>query len=114
MKTRSYWFSFLLAGIFIIGTYVAIQTKTSTEQNNQQLIQATITVQLNSISSDILLGLEKYQYGLRSLLAAIETAEFENFNYKKQLAYFNSRDYPAEFPGTRGFGLIKYVEKSQL
>jgi PAS domain S-box-containing protein len=114
MKTRSYWFSFLLAGIVIIGTYVAIQTKTSTEQNNQHLIQATLTGQLNTISSDILLGLEKYQYGLRSLLAAIETAEFENFNYKKQLAYFNSRDYPTEFPGTRGFGLIKYVEKSQL
>jgi PAS domain S-box-containing protein len=114
MKTRSYWFSFLLAGVFIIGTYVAIQTKTSTEENNQQLIQATMTEQLNSISSDILLGLEKYQYGLRGLVAAIETTEFENFNYKKQLAYFNSRDYPTEFPGTRGFGLIKYVEKSQL
>jgi len=114
MKTRSYWFSFLLAGVFIIGTYVAIQTKTSTERNNQQLIQATMSEQLNRISSDILLGLEKYQYGLRGLVAAIQAAEFENFNYKKQLAYFNSRDYPTEFPGTRGFGLIKYVEQSQL
>lgn len=114
MKKPSIWLTLILSLILFTGIYSAFHLRNSQNIKNDERLKTATAEQLNNISQDILSAITKFNYGLRGLRAAIDTTGFENFNYQKQLGYFKSRDYQSEFPGARGFGLIKYVENHQL
>ena len=50
-----------------------------------------------------------YQYGLRGLSASIQAVGIERFSREHFGRYSRSRDIESEFPGARGFGVIRRV-----
>ena len=114
MSRQSKWLYVLALCILICGAYIAYSIENSVKIENRLLINNAVNQQLDKISHDIVNGITKYQYGLHGLLGAIQATGFDQFTYEKHLAYFKSRNYAVEFPGARGFGLIKIVTQAQL
>ncbi|MGO4890759.1 response regulator [Flavobacterium sp. W21_SRS_FM6] len=112
MKKTVAWL--ILCVLLLSSIFLAKQVKDAIHQENDTLIKAAMAEQLDKISHDIVSAMTQYNSGLHGLLAAVKTNGFDQFTYEKQLIYFNNRDYPTEFPGARGFGIIKYVEQEQL
>ncbi|HJS14354.1 MAG TPA: response regulator [Rheinheimera sp.] len=114
MGNRQYWLFGVPAVIFIFGLLMAFYIKEGRVQDNNTLILKTTQTKLSSLSTEITEAVRRYEYGLRGLKAAVDAVGFDKFNYQAQLSYFKGRDYPKEFPGARGFGLIKKVEQKNL
>lgn len=53
--------------------------------------------------------LNLYQYGLRGLSASVQSVGVEHFNRANFDRYSRTRDIEHEFPGARGFGVIRRV-----
>ncbi|MGI2169689.1 CHASE domain-containing protein [Shewanella sp. MF05960] len=100
--------------LLIIGLFIAFTLKHNTEQRNTVLLQNSLTQHLNKVSQEVVERVNKFEYGLQGLRGAINTVGLDNFHYSQNLAYFQSRDYAREFPGARGFGVIKVVAKKDL
>ncbi|KXI27033.1 response regulator [Paraglaciecola hydrolytica] len=96
------------------GIYLGIYEKDAIETRNTNKVAQSVDEQAKKIASEIHASVLRFQFGLRALLGAIDTTGFDNFTYAKQLKYFKSRNYALEFPGARGFGLIKLVKSSDL
>ncbi|GAB3476394.1 response regulator [Marinomonas epiphytica] len=114
MKKHSTWQYWLPSAVFILGLAIALYSEESSTNRNSQLIESAVNESLTEVTSNVLSSLSTYEYGLRSLKAAIDAIGFNDFTYQKQLAYFESRDYKQEFPGARGIGLIKKVDEQNL
>lgn len=99
--------------IFAIGLVVATYLEQQKTLENQQYIQAKLESRLEQIGDAVVETLTLYQYGLRGLRGAILATGFEEFNYAQMQAYSDSRDIDEEFPGARGFGLIRFVTPKQ-
>lgn len=99
--------------IFIIGLLVATYLGQQKTLENQQYIQTKLESRLKQIGDAVVETLTLYQYGLRGLRGAILATGFDKFNYAQMQAYSDSRDIDKEFPGARGFGLIRYVAPTQ-
>ncbi len=108
------WHFWMPSFILLCGVFFSFQNEKAVEDKNTDLIRNAVNQQFNTLTEDMIEGIKQYDYGLRGLLAAIESMGYENFDYDKQLKYFNSRDYATEFPGSRGFGLIKKVDLKDL
>ncbi|GHB62561.1 hypothetical protein GCM10008107_09560 [Psychrosphaera saromensis] len=107
---------FLVASLIIFGCglYVALWAKGSVKNKNDIKLNTLISKKLNEISNDIVLGVGKYEYGLQGLRAAVNSVQLDKFTYRHNLDYSQSRQYDIEFPGSRGFGVIKKVNKNDL
>ena len=114
MSNRQYWFVGGPAIVLIFGLLAAFYVKEDRVQDNNTLIRQTAQTKLSELSTDSTEAVRVYEYGLRGLKAAVEAVGFEKFDYPAQLKYFHSRDYAKEFPGARGFGLIKKVDQQDL
>ncbi|MFQ3261686.1 response regulator [Reinekea sp.] len=114
MNNRLIFRLWLPLGILLIGLISAYHVRTSVDHDNSDTIKETVKAELSQINNDILTAVGRYEYGVRGIRAAAETIGFEAFNYNEQLRYFQSREYAVEFPGARGFGLIKKVPQSNL
>ncbi|MEP1446091.1 MAG: CHASE domain-containing protein [Paraglaciecola sp.] len=99
--------------IFVVGLFIAIYLEQQQSSENHQYIQAKLESRLTEIGDAVVENLTLYQYGLRGLRGAILATGIDQFNYTKMQAYSNSRDTDKEFPGARGFGLIRYVALKQ-
>lgn len=99
--------------IFVIGLFVAIYLDQQKTLENQQYIQAKLESRLEQIGEAVVETLTLYQYGLRGLRGAVLATGFDKFNYAQMQAYSDSRDIDEEFPGARGFGVIRYVSPKQ-
>ncbi len=73
-------------------------------QLDQRLAGVTETV-LNSLQE----RMRTYEFGLRGLRGAVITVGPESITRARFQAYIDSRDLKQEFPGARGFGLIRKV-----
>lgn len=114
MKKQATWHVIMPIIILICGTFFSFYSENSAQSKNTALIRNSVDQAFSNITQDMISGIEKYDYGLRGLLAAIEATGAENFDYETQLKYFHSRDYTKEFPGSRGFGVIKKVALKDL
>ncbi|GAC21098.1 CHASE domain-containing protein [Paraglaciecola arctica] len=99
--------------IFIIGLLVAVYLDKQQTLENQKHIQTKLDSRLDQIGEAVVETLTLYQYGLRGLRGAILANNLNEFNYAKMQAYSLSRDIDKEFPGARGFGLIRHVTPQQ-
>ncbi|WP_372942806.1 CHASE domain-containing protein [Shewanella sp.] len=114
-QTKNYkWANFTSIILLLTGLFVAVTLKENIEIQNDALIKSNLTQQSNQFSLEVKDRIQKFEYGLQGLRGAINTTGFEHFNYQQNLAYFQSRDYPREFPGARGFGVISVTPKNQL
>lgn len=107
-------FCVVAAVVFALGLYLASWAEQSVKNKNNQIVNRLILQELDEISREIVTGIGQFEYGLQGLRGAINTVKLNNFNYQNNLDYFQSRDYSREFPGTRGFGVIKKINRSDV
>ena len=100
----------ILLGGVILATYV----KQQASDNNRKVIEQSLNNRLTQILLDSEAAIRRYEYGIRGLKGSIETVGIDNYDYQTHLKYVESRDYPNEFPGARGFGLIRKVATANL
>ncbi|MFC3033735.1 response regulator [Pseudoalteromonas fenneropenaei] len=100
--------------IVIIGSLFAIYVERMISERNNNIIAEHLTRELDKIVSDTASAVKLYEYGLRGLKASVDTLGFDKLDYQNHLKYFASRDYAKEFPGARGFGIIKKVPAATL
>ena len=105
-KQQFFWLPLV---IFIVGGLVAFYSNKQQLLENQQQIQSKLSARLEQISVAVVESVTLYQYGLRGLRGAIVTTGIDKFNYTNMQAYSASRDVDKEFPGARGFGLIRRI-----
>ncbi|MDX1491957.1 MAG: PAS domain S-box protein [Pseudohongiellaceae bacterium] len=100
--------------IMLIGAWVSAYQYRQMQHQNEELIEQALQTRVETISTAVLDNVGLYQYGLRSYRSAVTIKGLSEFGYEDQLEYISSRDHPREFPGARGFGLIKRVSPEQL
>jgi len=100
--------------VFVGGLYLAFSSEQKVELENKIQLIDSISTQLNLISTEIKTGFGKYENALQGLRATINSVKLDNFTYQHHLDYSLSRHYQQEFPGSRGFGVIKKVEKENV
>ncbi|MGI5308301.1 response regulator [Rheinheimera sp. WS51] len=87
--------------------------KLATDENNEH-IKKEMQQRLQEVSTAISEKMSLYQYGLSGLRSAILTNGHDNLSHETIINYSASRDSKAEFPGARGFGLIRNIRPSEL
>lgn len=65
-----------------------------------------------TMSQEIQTQLTLYQYGLRGLTGSVETVGMANYNRTYYRRYMSTRDVLHEFPGARGFGVVRRVKNA--
>ena len=111
LKLRDLLLSLWLpVSLLIIGYAVAHYFEQQQKVQQQQIIQQAVAQRLNQIAGGVSEKVTLYQYGLRGTRGAVMAVTPEQFNYQYMQTYTQSRDYKKEFPGARGFGLIRRVE----
>jgi len=94
----------LLAGYAIASHYAKQQVA-----EQQQRIRQAVMQRLQLIHEGVREKVTLYQYGLRGTRGAVMTVTPQQFSYRDMQTYTQSRDYKLEFPGARGFGLIRHI-----
>ncbi|CAM3794169.1 CHASE domain-containing protein [Rheinheimera salexigens] len=94
----------------VISHYLIQQT----QQQNKARTEQKMSQRLQEISTDITEKITLYQYGLRGLRSTILATGVNNLTYQTIVDYSASRDIETEFPGARGFGVIRYVAPENL
>ena len=105
-KSKFYWLPLF---IFVVGLVIAFYLDNQRVGQNQAHVQAKLTERMEQITEAVVEAVTLYQYGLRGMRGAVVTTGFDQFNYADMQAYSASRDIDYEFPGARGFGLIRYL-----
>lgn len=98
----------------VIGFYLSGHLQQRQEEQNQQRIQQSLDNKAKQLADAIGEKLTIYQYGLRGVRGAVLSAGTEKFGYENMLNYSQSRDLKLEFPGARGFGMIRKVTPAAL
>ena len=98
----------------ILGSWLSIYLEQRQQQFNQQRIQQSLDTKAVQLADAIAEKMTIYQYGLRGLRGVVLSAGTENFAYPNMLSYSRSRDLNMEFPGSRGFGVIRKVAQAQV
>ncbi|WP_152087417.1 CHASE domain-containing protein [Pseudoalteromonas sp. A25] len=95
----------LVAGL--VFSYIAYERQAHLIEHR---IQSALAERLQFIASGVKQRVELYQYGLFGLSGTITAIGIDKFDYHAMQRYMKVRDFNREFPGARGFGLIRYVE----
>jgi hypothetical protein len=98
----------------VIGFYLSDHMQQRQLEQNQQRIQQSLNNKARQLADAIGEKLTIYQYGLRGVRGAVLSAGAQNFRYENMLSYSQSRDLKIEFPGARGFGIIRKVTPTEL
>ncbi|WP_127026357.1 CHASE domain-containing hybrid sensor histidine kinase/response regulator [Rheinheimera mangrovi] len=98
----------------VLGYYISVHVERDQLKQNEQNIQHSLDTKARQLADAIVEKMTIYQYGLRGMRGAVLSAGPQNFGYKNMLAYSQSRDLNTEFPGARGFGVIRKVTQDQL
>jgi PAS domain S-box-containing protein len=100
--------------LMLIGYGIASYFQTEQELQQQQRINHAVQQRLEQIAQGVREKVTLYQYGLRGTRGAVMTVTPDKFSYADMQTYTYSRDYKLEFPGARGFGLVRRVAPDQI
>jgi len=100
--------------ILLVGASVAVFLYFDKNRSNHDSIVAALEVRAQEISDAVVDNVGLYQYGLRGYRGAVLTKGLDDFNYSDELTYVESRKHEIEFPGARGFGLIRRVRPEDV
>lgn len=99
----------LVLGIALTGLAVLWQTK-----NNAAVAADRFEALCTEVVDRVIARLRTYEYGLRGARGAILMVGVEHPDRQRFFAYSQSRDIRQEFPGARGFGLIRRVAPDRM
>ncbi len=101
---RAWAAAVLAAGLVLSGLAAHFQQHT-----NQLAAQTQFDAESARAVAAVVERLHLYEFGLRSVRGAVLAGGVDAISRKRFLDYSLSRDYPVEFPGARGFGVIRRV-----
>ncbi|MDH1105799.1 PAS domain S-box protein [Pseudomonas otitidis] len=84
------------------------------ERANQARLHKALNAATERVADGVVKRLELYQYGLRGARGTLLTTGEWGMSRDIFGRYARSRDVSREFPGARGFGLIRRVPKNEL
>ncbi|WP_165672155.1 PAS domain S-box protein [Metapseudomonas otitidis] len=84
------------------------------ERANQARLHKALSAAAERVADGVVKRLELYQYGLRGARGTLLTTGEWGMSRELFGRYARSRDVSREFPGARGFGLIRRVPKNEL
>ncbi|MEN3812706.1 CHASE domain-containing protein [Chromobacterium piscinae] len=84
------------------------------DQRNAETLQQAANRQAQSALDEIVERLQRYEYGLRGARGAFIAAGAAGLNREIFHRYAQSREPDREFPGARGFGIIRRVADAEL
>ncbi|MDQ2194323.1 MULTISPECIES: PAS domain-containing hybrid sensor histidine kinase/response regulator [unclassified Vibrio] len=99
--------------ILVFGLFAASHFNQMHKTERIEHIRHDLSSRLQQISNGVAEKVTLYQYGIRGFRGAVMTAGVDAFDYDQMFRYTQTRDYPKEFPGARGFGFIRFVEPEQ-
>jgi PAS domain S-box-containing protein len=99
-------------GVLLVGLVVTAVAHAFVKQRSASIIDARFEVASAKAVDELNRRLQIYEYGLRGTRGAAIAAGFENLTHERFRRYVESRDIPAEFPGSHGLGLIRRVSKA--
>jgi PAS domain S-box-containing protein len=100
--------------ILLLSAIISQHFIAQAEQQNTERTEQKMSQRLQQISAEIAEKVTLYQYGLRGIRSAVLSPGVDNLNYPAILNYSASRDIEVEFPGARGFGVIRNIAKADL
>lgn len=103
----SYWHYLLVSIIGSLMAYVFFN------HLNHLYLHQMLDQFAKTMSEEIQTKLTLYQYGLRGLTGSVETVGLESYNRTYYRRYMSTRDVLHEFPGARGFGVVRRVENNE-
>lgn len=114
INLRSLILSLWLPLAILVAGYITASHYAAQQKAEQRLrIQQAVMQRLQLITDGVREKVTLYQYGLRGTRGAVMTISPERFSYQDMQTYTRSRDYKLEFPGARGFGLIRHITPEQ-
>jgi len=107
---QRYFFPLILFFAAAIAFTVAFELHRNNLTERQERFKALSTKTVKSIVERI----HVYDLGLKGARGAIAAIGPENITHDRFRHYVESRDIPAEFPGSHGFGFIRRVDASSV
>lgn len=95
--------------VFVLGVFLSALTYFGLQRHEQSVLQRRVETLTASAENLVRQRFDLYQYGLRGMRGAVLAAGVDRFNRTAFDAYAASRDTHEEFPGARGFGVIRKV-----
>lgn len=100
--------------VMTLGFFISLHLIKQATHENTERSQKEMQSRLQEISASLADKVTLYQYGLSGLRSAILINKLDNLSHATILSYVTSRDSKVEFPGARGFGVIRYLHKHNL
>ncbi|UXY55157.1 PAS domain S-box protein [Pseudomonas tohonis] len=98
-----------MLAVVLAGVLVTALVADQLQQHNQQRIHEALERATATMADAVVRRLGLYQYGLRGARGALLTVGEAGISRELFNRYARSRDIAVEFPGARGFGLIRRV-----
>jgi PAS domain S-box-containing protein len=108
-KSPQFWALAALA----LGLFLSAITAYWKSADNERIVHDKFSGLINQTVQAIQDRMRLYSYGVHSTRGAVLGSGFESFGRQKLLNYTNSRSIAAEFPGARGFGVIRKITSGQ-
>ena len=102
--TRIWAIAVLAAGLLITGLAASFQ-----QHINLQAAQEQFEIESARAVASVVDRLHLYGFGLLGVRGAVLAGGVDNITRQRFTDYSQSRDYSSEFPGARGFGVIRRV-----
>lgn len=104
--------------LIVLLTFAASMTATLLttvvlQQSNQQKVDQALVEATERAADTVLQRIELYQYGLRGARGAVLASGEHGITREGFRIYSMTRDVDLEFPGARGFGIIRRVPEQQ-
>jgi PAS domain S-box-containing protein len=94
----------LAAGLVLTGVVVVLQVSANRAEAERQLDALS-----GKAVEAVVDRLHHYEFGLRSVRGAVLASGAEGISRQRFMDFSNAQNYDDEFPGARGFGLIRRV-----
>jgi PAS domain S-box-containing protein len=96
-------------GVAIIGVALALVLAVRQARDNALLYETRLRASGERVADQLVERLHIYEYGLRAARGIALTVDPEHLTAELFRRYSEARDVDSEFPGARGFGLIRRV-----
>ena len=103
----------LVAALLILGLAAASLFAWLQVQHNADLARERFHAQAQRVTAQLLNRLQTYETGVRGARGAVAAAGLDTITRRAFRAYHEAREIDQEFPGARGFGIIRRVPRER-
>ncbi|MDH2436202.1 CHASE domain-containing protein [Pokkaliibacter sp. MBI-7] len=99
---------------FCIGLLLSTLLVLEVRQNNAERLDRSVEELGDNVVEQVLERVHLYEYGLSATRSLVLTAGEQGLNRELFHRYIGTRDFAGEFPGARGFGIVRRVPASAV